>query len=164
MKADEIRDGVSDWIPFLKVSDARWLGFVGQDLWTSDSFGRSRRVNLECPISLLPVLERGRRQVLEDLEGFKTDLSFMFQYTQDFSWIDSVAEYACRSPISEYWITLALKWMEEKESLTDSEIDILRELSRWRKAQKIQHHARRVLRKHPDGCPWNTRRVSGPTS
>ena len=143
-----VSDWVPGWVPVLKVSDSIWMGVIAEELWTGDAQGRARKVNFESPIDLFPMLERGRAQVFSDVESSAALGLLPPEYSSDLSWLDSIADYVCRSvDWSGYWVSLALSWIEEKGgTLTDSEVEMLHKISQGKYSQKTKHHAWRLVK------------------
>ena len=136
-------DAGSAWMPLVPISDHAWLGTVGQSWWIGTSFEARRAVDLDHPVGLLPLLERDPNDALAILaESGRAGLPTIEPR--------AILRAAGEMP-SDYWMSLALGWMEGGPALLEDR-ELLREVGESTRSQAIRHRARQLLRRSgPDG-------------
>ena len=140
-----------DWIPLIRVSERSWVGTLGEAIWVGNELEAEREVHLDRPVFLLPLLERGREQVLHDIQRKEEELSLPDEYLNDHMQVDYIAVFSCTTMTSDYWASLGIAWMCAKGFLMDEEVQALQEVSvaSWA-SQKLRHMSGKLIHQlHP---------------
>lgn len=139
-----------NWFVVMQIDATTWLGVWNGECWVGGTAEPKRRVNLDFPVGLLPILEHPRDQVFADIAAREKEWSLADGTLMRMIPWDGLVRCVV-SMGSNYWAELLLDWCEG-QPLTPTEMEVFTQLSHaeWA-SQRVRHRAgKRVHQERSD--------------
>ena len=131
------------WTRILATGHEAWVGTVQGELFLGTEVSAQRRVDRERPVGLLPLLEKPRSEIVNEISERESELGAEAGTLLALVPLDAIPAEAVESRL-DFWVQLALDWLDETPT-SGGRDDLLAivECAPWA-SQRARHRASRL--------------------